>query len=98
MRALPGVSSATLAVAPVLSNAMIGFGLDVEGYTPAAGESRSSVANAVAPGYFGVVGTPLVRGRDFSESDTATSRRVAIVSESFVRQVLPQQRSDWARR
>ena len=89
VRALPGVSSATLAVAPVLSDAMIGFSLEVEGYTPAAGENRSSVANAVAPGYFGVVGTPLVRGRDFSESDASTSHRVAIVSESFVKKYYP---------
>jgi predicted permease len=90
VRALPGVSSATLAVAPVLSDALIGFGFDADGYTPAAGERPNAVANAVAPGYFAAVGTPLVRGRDFSESDTSSSRRVAIVSESFVRKYYPQ--------
>jgi predicted permease len=89
LRALPGVSSVTLAVAPVLSDAMIGFGIGVEGYSPAPGESPNAVANAVAPGYFGVVGTPLVRGRDFSDTDTASTRRVAIVSESFVRKYFP---------
>jgi predicted permease len=90
VRALPGVSGATLAVAPVLSDALIGFGFDADGYTPAAGERPNAVANAVAPGYFAAVGTPLVRGRDFSESDTSSSRRVAIVSESFVRKYYPQ--------
>jgi predicted permease len=90
VRALPGVSGATLAVAPVLSDALIGFGFDADGYTPAAGERPNGVANAVAPGYFATVGTPLVRGRDFSESDTSSSRRVAIVSESFVRKYYPQ--------
>jgi predicted permease len=89
LRAIPGVSSATLAVAPLLSNSLIGFGLDVEGYTHAAGENRSSYANAVAPGYFAMAGTPLVRGRDFSEADTAQSRRVAIVSEAFVKKYFP---------
>jgi predicted permease len=61
----------------------------VEGYTHARGEDSSSIANAVAPGYFAMVGTPLVRGRDFSEADTAHSRRVAIVSESFVKKYFP---------
>jgi predicted permease len=89
LRAIPGVSSATLAVAPVLGNSLIGFGLDIEGYTHAPGEDSSSIANAVAPGYFAMVGTPLVRGRDFSDADTAHSRRVAIVSESFVRKYFP---------
>ena len=89
VRSVSGVSGATLSVVPVLSNALIGFGLDVEGYVPGAGESRRSVANVVAPGYFAMVGTPLVRGRDFARSDTAASPRVAIVSESFVSKYFP---------
>jgi predicted permease len=89
IQALPGVESATLAVAPALSNALIGFGaLDVEGYSSQNGVRARAAANAVAPGYFRMVGTPLVRGRDFSEADTARTRRVAIVSETFVRRYL----------
>jgi predicted permease len=87
---LPGVDSATLSVAPALSNALIGFGgLDVEGYSSQDGIRPRAAANAVAPGYFRMVGTPLVRGRDFSEADTARTRRVAIVSEAFVQRYLP---------
>jgi predicted permease len=91
LHALPGVSGATLAVAPVLSNSLIGFGLEVEGYTHREGEGRLSFANAVAPGYFAMVGTPLVHGRDFTAADRANSRRVAIVSESFVRKYYPRE-------
>lgn len=36
-----------------------------------------------------MVGTPLLRGREFSETDTAGSPRVAIVSETFVQRYLP---------
>jgi hypothetical protein len=36
-----------------------------------------------------MVGTPLLRGRDFSDTDTAGSPRVAIVSETFARRYLP---------
>jgi hypothetical protein len=86
VQALPGVEAATLVVAPVLNNALIGFALDVEGYSASDGARARAGANVVAPGYFRMMGTPLLRGRDFSETDTAQSRRVAIVSESFVKQ------------
>ena len=89
LQSVPGVGRATLAVAPVLSNALIGFSLDVEGYSNREGTRARAVANVVAPGYFGIVGTPLVRGREFSAADTARSRRVAIVSDSFVTRYLP---------
>jgi predicted permease len=35
----------------------------------------------ISPGYFAAMGTPIVRGRDISEHDTATSAPVAIVDE-----------------
>jgi predicted permease len=89
LQSVPGVGRATLAVAPVLSNGLIGFSLDVEGYSSREGTRARAVANVVAPGYFGIVGTPLVRGREFSATDTARSRRVAIVSDRFVRRYLP---------
>jgi predicted permease len=43
--------------------------------------------DSVSLGYFGVVGIPLIIGRDFSETDGANSRRVTVVSASFARQV-----------
>ena len=89
IRALPGVEAASLAVAPMLDNGLFGFALDVEGYSSRDGRRARAGANIVAPGYFRMMSTPLVRGRDFSETDTALSRRVAIVSESFVKRYLP---------
>jgi putative ABC transport system permease protein len=90
MRSLPGVDSATLAVSPALDNALMGFsGLDLEGYSSQDARGVRAVANAIAPGYFRMMGTTLIRGRDFSETDTARSRRVAIVSEAFVQRYLP---------
>jgi predicted permease len=89
MRALPGVDATTLSVVPLLDNALLGFGLDVEGYSSRDGTRARAGGNAVAPGYFRMVGTPLVRGRDFSETDTASAPRVAIVSETFVQRYLP---------
>ncbi len=42
----------------------------------------------VSPAYFETMGIPLVLGRDFSQSDTATSPRVAVVNRTFVRRYL----------
>jgi predicted permease len=43
---------------------------------------------AVSPGYFQTMGIPLLRGRDFNQSDTGISPRVAVVNLTFVRQCL----------
>jgi predicted permease len=40
---------------------------------------------AVAPQFFSTVGLPLIAGRDFGPADTATSPRVAVVSERVAR-------------
>jgi putative ABC transport system permease protein len=44
--------------------------------------------NAVGPGYFRTLSTPLLAGRDFDERDTPQSPKVAIVSEGFVKKYL----------
>jgi predicted permease len=38
-----------------------------------------------SPEYFETMGIPLVRGRGFSDTDTAASQRVAVVNQTFVR-------------
>src|SRR5690606_8313714 len=60
-------------------------GLEIEDYDD---RGRAS-GNAVAPGYFDVLGAPLVRGRDFTDADHSQSRRVAIVNEAFVSRYFP---------
>jgi putative ABC transport system permease protein len=37
------------------------------------------------PGFFRTMGIPVLRGRDFTESDNASSERVVIVNEAFAR-------------
>ncbi len=50
----------------------------------------SSMENAVfwdrvTPGYFDVVGNPIIKGRGISERDTASSPSVAVINEAFAR-------------
>jgi predicted permease len=45
----------------------------------------------VSAGYLNTIGVPMVRGREFTQQDTATSPMVAIVNETFVKQFYPNQ-------
>ena len=42
----------------------------------------------VSPGYFETMNLPILQGRDFTLHDTRTSLRVAVVNQTFVRQLL----------
>ncbi len=42
----------------------------------------------VSPGYFQTMGIPVVSGRDFLPTDTASSQHVAIVNQAFVRSLV----------
>jgi len=39
--------------------------------------------------FFETVGQPVIRGRGFTEQDTATSRKVAVVNQTFVKKFFP---------
>jgi putative ABC transport system permease protein len=60
---------------------------------PAASQKELPFANytIISPGYLSAVGTPLLRGRDFSESDTSDSMPVAIVNAAMERKYWPEQ-------
>jgi len=85
IRGIPGVDSA--------ANAMMvpfgGSGWNDDIITPGSDEDQGvSWQNYVGPGYFQTIGTPLLAGRDFDDRDTATSAKVAIVNQAFVRKIL----------
>ena len=46
--------------------------------------------NIIGNGYFGTMGIPLIAGRNFSTSDTATSTHVAILSQHTAKILFPQ--------
>jgi putative ABC transport system permease protein len=58
----------------------------IDGRPPSAsGEEVTAVVNIVRPGYFSVMGIPLVKGRDFGREDLPDALGSAVVSEEFVR-------------
>jgi putative ABC transport system permease protein len=57
-----------------------------------AGERPPLVSfNVVGPAYFSVIGTPVVRGREFEASDSANAPRVAVVNQALAEKLWPGQ-------
>ena len=67
-----------------------GFPFTVEGYAPAAGEEDPHARlRIVTPGFFAVLGVPLVAGRDFTDDDRRGREPVVIVSQSVAQRLFP---------
>src|SRR5580698_9497706 len=81
MQVVAGVSSAAEALIVPMNHSGWNDNIDIPD-----GPQRQLVAlNRVSPGYFRTMETPLLAGRDFNQTDTPKSPRVAIVSEAFAR-------------
>jgi putative ABC transport system permease protein len=63
--------------------------LHVEGSPDLGSRNPGARGRSVTPEYFPVLGIPLLRGRLFTEHDTAASSRVAIVNKAFARKFFP---------
>lgn len=55
----------------------------VQGYLPDPGENMNIDRNIIAPGYFRLLGIPLLEGRDFTAQDQEKTEQVMIVSQTF---------------
>lgn len=86
--AIPGVVSTALTTAVPLRGGPNGGGM-IQGEPSAAG-GPAAVADyrVTSPGFFEVLGTPVVRGRDFASYDGGAAPLVAIVNEAFARAYL----------
>ena len=88
--ALPGVEHAAGASCMPVPYACIGTSFwRADQPAPAAGQIPSSQVRPITSGFFATMGIPQVAGRDFTDSDTADSAPVAIVSRELVRQQFP---------
>jgi predicted permease len=52
-------------------------------------KTESAIDDEVQPSYFQTAGTPVIQGREFTEADSATSPKVAIVNEAFAKKIWP---------
>jgi predicted permease len=88
-RALPGVAGASYTSSLPLGAGQGRRSFGVEGYQPGASEDMEIHFSFAGPGYFGVMGTPFVRGRDFDGTDGLGAPHTAIVNGAFAARYLP---------
>src|SRR5579864_764596 len=90
LRALPGVESAVLARDVPMSGTDPSMPVAVDGNAPQVTDGQVVTRlRVVGPGYFHSFQTPVLRGREFIDSDTANSQPVVVVSESLAQRYWP---------
>jgi putative ABC transport system permease protein len=89
IHALPGVSAAAVVTGAPLLGTSDGMPFTIVGTTVADPSRRPGAGfQSISPEYFRTFGVRLVKGRHFSDADTSTSPRVAMVNEEFVKEYL----------
>jgi putative ABC transport system permease protein len=85
---LPGVTSAGVVQAlPFQGDYYLEFA--IEGKAVAPGDQPGTLYYAVTPGYFKAMGIPLLRGREFTEADSASGPLVTIISKAMAERFFP---------
>ncbi len=93
LRILPGVESVTIMEERLGAWSSDNSDMMVDGRLPDVvnGTSRTVRSNVAGPDFFRTLGVPVLAGRDFVDSDTATSPHVGIINEQFANRFLPNQ-------
>ena len=89
LRALPGVTSVSAGWPLPLSSSGIGISFDIEERPLPEGERAVSRLSIIEPGYFQTLRIPLIRGREFQDTDTTKSKTVVVVNQAFVNKYFP---------
>ncbi|MGH9837159.1 MAG: ADOP family duplicated permease [Blastocatellia bacterium] len=86
LESLPGVQSVTRAfsIPGLESDRPVGLAGET-----ADGNGRRALSNEVAPNYFDTIGSPIIRGRGFTEEERRTQAAVVVVTESMAQQLWP---------
>ncbi|AMY12032.1 Macrolide export ATP-binding/permease protein MacB [Luteitalea pratensis] len=87
---VPGVAAVSLSWTGAFTGRNRGNFL-VEGYVPASAERMETRKNWVTSDYFETVGLAITQGRAFGAEDSATTRRVGVISETMARRYFPNQ-------
>jgi predicted permease len=89
VRSIPGVRTAGLVTAlPITGGASTDFVIEGRPLPPANDEPSADIRSADS-GYFRAMGIPLLAGREFTEADNASARRVMLINQAMARQFWP---------
>lgn len=87
VEAVPGIETTAVTTGLPLRGSGLGRSFRITGAPPLAPGARQNTGfQMVTPGYFETFGIRVIKGRHFTEQDTAASTRVAMVNETFVNQ------------
>ena len=90
MRAVPGVDSVSLSLVSLISGGMNNAAFIPEGAGDGGKrEWRFADFNIVGEQFFKTMGIPLIAGRSFAETDTASSTPVAVINEALAKKYYP---------
>jgi predicted permease len=89
LAAIPGVRSAASSEIALLTGTDMGTNITVEGRTSVDKEDDHVNFDAVSANYFSTMQIPLLNGREFRESDSATSPKVTIINETMAEKFFP---------
>ncbi|HWR52500.1 MAG TPA: FtsX-like permease family protein [Bryobacteraceae bacterium] len=91
LRAIPGVEAAATGTPLPLQGRQMSVAFNIEDRPAAVPDRPVSNIAIVTPGYFGAMGIPIFKGREFTERDKAEGPPVLIVNEAFARKYFPGQ-------
>lgn len=89
--ALPGVRSAALGDAGMLSGSTHTSNISIEGYTPKLNEDMIIQHRHVTWNYVETNGITLLKGRDISQKDRQDTPHVAVINEAFAKRYFPKE-------
>jgi putative ABC transport system permease protein len=85
----PGLQNAAITVPMPLADGYVNLGFDIVGEPAAVGTAREANYASVSPGYFRLMGIPLLAGRWFGERDTLSAPRVSVISSRMAQLYFP---------
>jgi len=87
---LPGVTNVGMAIYSPLEGDNWGECVIQQGHpAPRPGDKCGSTWDRVSTHFLDSIGVPVIRGRGFTEQDTATSPRVVVVNQTFAKHFFP---------
>ncbi|MFZ3214828.1 MAG: ABC transporter permease [Candidatus Acidiferrales bacterium] len=87
LSAIPGISQVSFSLYSPMEGDNWGETVFIEGQAPPPPDSDVNNASwvRVSAGYFETLGTKIIQGRSFSEQDSPSSQRVAMVNQTFAK-------------
>ncbi len=90
LNAIPGVEAAGISETVPMGGAGESTAISILDHPLSDPRERPFAAYTIAsPGYFAAVGTPILRGRGFLESDTGSSQFVTVISRAMAKKFWP---------